>query len=153
MVGEHCLHNTSRVTFSSIFITQNKVTLNTSAYGKHFQEDKQPPCSPLFPRPNDAVPPVRHSSTQSDSNELSAAAARNHCCPTPLFFKGFIQLFSSLSRRYNKRKVLIFCLGISSGVPGEMGATQVTHCVFINEGGVTQPSAERHLGCSASDAS
>ena len=33
-------------------------------------------------RPNDAVLAVKHSSTQSDNNELSAAAARNYCCKT-----------------------------------------------------------------------
>lgn len=39
---------TSRDIFSSVFITQNGVTLNMLTWRKHFQEDKQPPCfSPL----------------------------------------------------------------------------------------------------------
>lgn len=43
---------TSRVMFSSVFITQNKVTLNMSTRRK--QEDKQPPC--FSPGPDQTVP-------------------------------------------------------------------------------------------------
>lgn len=38
-----------------------------------------------FSRPNGAVLTVRLSTTQSDNNELSAAAARNCCCKTKVW--------------------------------------------------------------------
>lgn len=40
---------TSGVMFSSVFIMQNKVTLNMLTWRKHFQEDKQPPCFSSLP--------------------------------------------------------------------------------------------------------
>lgn len=72
----------SRVMFSSVFTTQKQ------SHAKHVDIRKTPPGRQeaiMFfssSRPNSAVPAVKHSNTQSDNNEMSAAAARNCCWKT-----------------------------------------------------------------------
>lgn len=80
--GEYCLHNKWGHVQFSFHNGQH------ASHAKHVDIKKTLPgtqAATMFfssSRLNDAVLAVKHSSTQSDNNELSAAAARNYCCKT-----------------------------------------------------------------------